>query len=570
MFDFAAVFRFDRYLQIITQTARINRFLYYIHRIPLIGPKLPLNIFSGHNFKTVTANLLLIYGYIKKIMARILTLVAIFVWVYFVHFNGRRFTAVEFVQTSIISWAIVIGLGYAILSGTTFGGVRANNYRFASQFAQDYTLAIFDEYVLSTLVNGAIYTGLLLLLGMFADNFILILNVILLYWAMYLLALASVFYISARRKERTAVGKKGIRQFNVKSLSVGVLGWLFLIGSGLVVQFMPDFQPIIRVLTSGYFTVIPLLLIGLALFLNQRMLSRDNQATMAKIKRYDDQLYESITTNSKNEYVRTGTDMTEELQLETTSVSETAKLSFGTPAVIDALLFKRYRRILRKKILFKLAWIGAITLAFVIYFTLSRLGIIHFGNGLTAGLNFYGLLPVFFFWLYLLSIGKDVMSLSYTNLDSVMLTYPFYRQPQVVIKSFFYRFYQSFKYNMVMTLAVFAAVVVAMVIAGLNIALFQIFLFLVTLIALTALFSFHYLFVYYILQPFTIDKELKSPLFSLVNWLLYFIAYMQLNIPDNWLSYQYPVLIIGVTVMYVGIGALLIYRFAPQTFKLKK
>lgn len=70
---------------------------------------------------------------------------------------------------------------------------------------------------------------------------------------------------------------------------------------------------------------------------------------MAKIKRYDDQLYESITTNSKNEYVRTGTDMTEELQLETTSVSETAKLSFGTPAVIDALLFKRYRRILRKK-----------------------------------------------------------------------------------------------------------------------------------------------------------------------------------------------------------------------------
>lgn len=162
------------------------------------------------------------------------------------------------------------------------------------------------------------------------------------------------------------------------------------------------------------------------------------------------------------------------------------------------------------------------------------------------------------------------MSLSYTNLDSVMLTYPFYRQPQVVIKSFFYRFYQSFKYNMVMTLAVFAAVVVAMGIAGLNIALFQIFLFLVTLIALTALFSFHYLFVYYILQPFTIDKELKSPLFSLVNWLLYFIAYMQLNIPDNWLSYQYPVLIIGVTVMYVGIGALLIYRFAPQTFKLKK
>ncbi|WP_252897900.1 hypothetical protein [Amylolactobacillus amylophilus] len=135
----------------------------------------------------------------------------------------------------------------------------------------------------------------------------------------------------------------------MKSLGVGVLGWLCLIGSGLVVQFMPDFQPIIRVLTSGYFTVIPLLLIGLALFLNQRMLSRDNQATMAKIKRYDDQLYESITTNSKNEYVRTGTDMTEELQLETTSVSETAKLSFGTPAVIDALLFKRYRRILRKK-----------------------------------------------------------------------------------------------------------------------------------------------------------------------------------------------------------------------------
>lgn len=50
------------------------------------------------------------------------------------------------------------------------------------------------------------------------------------------------------------------------------------------------------------------------------------------------------------------------------------------------------------------------------------------------------------------------------------------------------------------------------------------------LISLTALFSFHDLFIYYILQPFTKDMEVINPVYKFLSGALYWVAYLNIKV----------------------------------------
>ncbi len=87
------------------------------------------------------------------------------------------------------------------------------------------------------------------------------------------------------------------------------------------------------------------------------------------------------------------------------------------------------------------------------------------------------------------------------------------------------------------------------------------------LISLTALFSFHDLFIYYILQPFTKDMEVVNPVYKFLSGVLYWVAY--LNIKRDLGSHLYTLLISIAMITYVSIGYWILLKKAPQTFRLK-
>ncbi|HFI0000515.1 TPA: hypothetical protein ACGOTE_001393 [Streptococcus suis] len=87
------------------------------------------------------------------------------------------------------------------------------------------------------------------------------------------------------------------------------------------------------------------------------------------------------------------------------------------------------------------------------------------------------------------------------------------------------------------------------------------------LISLTALFSFHDLFIYYILQPFTKDMEVINPVYKFLSGALYWVAY--LNIKLDLGSHLYILLISLAMIAYVSIGYWILLKKAPQTFHLK-
>ena len=87
------------------------------------------------------------------------------------------------------------------------------------------------------------------------------------------------------------------------------------------------------------------------------------------------------------------------------------------------------------------------------------------------------------------------------------------------------------------------------------------------LISLTALFSFHDLFIYYILQPFTKDMEVINPVYKFLSGALYWVAY--LNIKLDLGSHLYILLISLDMIAYVSISYWILLKKAPQTFRLK-
>jgi hypothetical protein len=87
------------------------------------------------------------------------------------------------------------------------------------------------------------------------------------------------------------------------------------------------------------------------------------------------------------------------------------------------------------------------------------------------------------------------------------------------------------------------------------------------LISLTALFSFHDLFIYYILKPFTKDMEVINPVYKFLSGALYWVAY--LNIKLDLGSHLYVLLISLAMIAYVSIGYWILLKKAPQTFRLK-
>ena len=90
----------------------------------------------------------------------------------------------------------------------------------------------------------------------------------------------------------------------------------------------------------------------------------------------------------------------------------------------------------------------------------------------------------------------------------------------------------------------------------------------ITLVMIWLFFSFHDLFIYYIIQPFTSELGTKSKLFSFIQFGVYMLSYM--NVMLNEVNiYIYMAIIIGVTLVYVAAGLLSINKFCWKTFKLK-
>ena len=92
-------------------------------------------------------------------------------------------------------------------------------------------------------------------------------------------------------------------------------------------------------------------------------------------------------------------------------------------------------------------------------------------------------------------------------------------------------------------------------------------LLLISIVCMSIFFSVHYLTIYYLLQPYNAGTEIKSGTYQIVMSATYLICFgmMQVRMPIQ----TFGILCIVFCLLYFAVACVLIYRFAPKTFRLR-
>ena len=176
-------------------------------------------------------------------------------------------------------------------------------------------------------------------------------------------------------------------------------------------------------------------------------------------------------------------------------------------------------------------------------------------------------LPYFVFIMYAINRGTGFTKALFMNCDHSLLTYPFYKRPDMVLKLFRIRLREIMKINLLPALVIGAGLAVLLYASGgtdnpLNYAVLF-----VSILCMSMFFSVHYLTVYYLLQPYSADVEVKSGTYQLVMSVTYFVCFflMQVRMP----TLAFGIMCIAFCVLYSIVACVLIYRLAPKTFRLR-
>ena len=89
----------------------------------------------------------------------------------------------------------------------------------------------------------------------------------------------------------------------------------------------------------------------------------------------------------------------------------------------------------------------------------------------------------------------------------------------------------------------------------------------VSVICMSVFFSVHYLTLYYLLQPYNAGTEIKSGMYKIITWATYFVCYMMINVKMSTLVFG--VMTIVFCVIYCIVANILVYLFAPKTFRIR-
>lgn len=225
------------------------------------------------------------------------------------------------------------------------------------------------------------------------------------------------------------------------------------------------------------------------------------------------------------------------------------------------LFVKRHSRLLTKSA----KYITLISLA-VLAFSIAACFLVPEAKPIINGMMLT-FLPYFLFVMYFINRGKVIAQAMFMNCDHSMLTYRFYRQSRAILLLFKERLKSIILINLMPASVIALGLPLLLwLTGGTDNALNYILLF-VSIIAMSVFFSVHNMVLYYLLQPYNIDLEVKSGTFAIVNSLTYIVCYIAIG-------KQVPTLVFGTLIsvfciVYIAIALILAYRLAPKTFKLR-
>ena len=290
---------------------------------------------------------------------------------------------------------------------------------------------------------------------------------------------------------------------------------------------------------------LPLGLLSLRRVVTFRYYREMNQELLAQIPGQMDKARAAVkTANEKN------------ISADTSITSRKSGFEF-----LNDLFVKRHRKIL---------WKSALRIAYVcLFLCCGAVLLMVIQPGARADINEMVMtwLPYFAFIMYLINRGTGFTQALFMNCDHSLLTYSFYKRPGFVLRLFRIRLREIIKVNAVPALVIGCGLALILYVSGGTDNPLNYVVLVVTILAMSAFFSIHYLTVYYLLQPYTAGTEMKSGTYRIVMVLTYVVCYAMINV-------RMPILMFGAMciafcVAYSIVASILVYKFAPRTFRLR-
>ncbi|WP_029175921.1 hypothetical protein [Streptococcus suis] len=521
----------------------VNGFFYYLRKLPLVGKSIPESIFKSYSFKSSLFLVLHILSIpsrflVKGIWLAIYSCIATF-WIKLLSNNQLDFWQIPS-DTWLIGFSLwMVFVGYAYRFGKGFEPFIAKSEReFMQNFGLSQSSFLQSQLFVEPIITSLSYLPALLIFSSLSGNW--------LYLPLGLLTIpAGSFTGQALNRalfNRGILARRNSWQF-----------WVILATGLAAIASLILFRNHLSLIFLLTVLVCQVLLIWFGYgYLKQQTNHLDYlYYCMDQSLQMDKKIFE---LTKGNEYTRQGLQMQAKLSMETGK--DLTHLSGMT--YLNALLFDRYKNVLYKKVRDWILAVGVILVALEAFryylepFELTDAVLLR-------------CLPFSFMIMYVASSGKVVAQMVFVNCDISMLHYPFYREAKTIIAGFNYRFWQTCKLNLIFASSLFLTI---MVLGRFAFSMETILLTALLLISLTALFSFHDLFIYYILQPFTKDMDVSNPLYKFLSGALYWVAYLNTQLDLG--SHTYILLVSLAMITYVSIGYWILLKKAPQTFRLKE
>lgn len=177
-------------------------------------------------------------------------------------------------------------------------------------------------------------------------------------------------------------------------------------------------------------------------------------------------------------------------------------------------------------------------------------------------------LPYFIFILYSFNSSKSVVQAMFRNCDHSMLTYSFYRRPEVILSLFRLRLRSLILINLFPAVALAIGLDVLLALSGSKESLLVYLIVFICIISTSIFFSIHYLTCYYLLQPYNEFTETKSATYSLIMSLTYGICFAFIYLHMS--TYVFGTIMTLFSLVYFVISYRLVYKKASQTFRLRR
>lgn len=518
-----------------------NQFIYFLKRVPFLGKKVPEKLYKQTNAKQILGIISYIFGIIGEFFKKSLYLCLLILLpasliaktegrVSFIFFHILFF--MSFIIGSLMKSTVFNKLNKPAFNMVVLMKADAKEYYVGEILYKN--LSGFIYFVLPAIVIGSI-------IGFSPAKAIVLIVELICFRFM-----GEFIHIYIYNHKKIILTDSNVFMFII------IIGGIFLAYAVPVMGFTLNLSLVLFNIAAE----VIIFILGTCSFIY--LLKYNNYTPISKIILTKDNLFrlETVSTNMKFGDVKLDEKKMSKEDLNNNKYNKKEGYEY-----LNALFFQRHRKIMVTPIKIRLgitAIVFLVCMYLVLFIPQSKETVLQQIQKST---------PFFVFIMYIMSTGERTCKAMFYNCDVSLLRYAYYRESRVILHNFTSRLKRVVMLNIIPAAAICIALFAVMLLSGSFDKIIGTILLSLCILCLACFFSIHHLFMYYVIQPYTAELTVKSPLYKIINVVMYFICYSCLQIKTTSSYFTLGVLII--TIVYMIFALLLTYRLAPKTFKLK-